>query len=186
MPNEKFVTVGWQCDDAAKDATACKRIFVPTLGTVTRILRPSFPPFPPLHLLPLKVIQDLCTTYCPLDVASAQWNLLLRFRAGNASSTRILAILRYLWVSVSTRTFAPLNIYFRIHDGPVSILDVLSSFFLCRIRFKFEIIRGKGKKRKRIFREFFQNEFLLLEILRFPVKNLKEFGKILAIHPSVD
>lgn len=46
MPNEKFVTVGWQCDDAARDATACKRIFVPTLGTVTRILRPSFPPFP--------------------------------------------------------------------------------------------------------------------------------------------
>lgn len=46
--------------------------------------------------------------------------------------------------------------------------------------------KRKGKKRKRIFREFFQNEFLLLEILRFPVKNLKEFGKILAIHPSVD
>lgn len=117
---------------------------------------------PPLHLLPLKVIQDLCTTYCPLDVASAQWNLLLRFRAGNASSTRILAILRYLCASVSTRAFAPPNI-FRIHhhrrpSSTSSFLFFFFFFFFAEFdsNLRCRDYKRKGKKKdKRIFREFF-------------------------------
>lgn len=99
-----------------------------------------FSSFSPLHLLPLKVIQDLCTTYCPLDVASAEWNLLLRFRAGNASSNSHTCILRYLCASVSTRALAPLNIFYIHHRRRVRIpscaIRVLFFLFFLSIRIR--------------------------------------------------
>lgn len=85
--NEKFVIAGWQCDDAAGDAAAYRRI-LPTLGTVTPVLRPSFPPFPPTPAPPLDVSQDPWATYGPRDVIVS--------RGKYARFARVLALCRFV------------------------------------------------------------------------------------------
>ena len=90
----------------------------------------------------------------PRDVASAEWNLLLRFRAGNASSNSHTLILRYLCASVSTRVHsAPLNITL-LYSSPANLyLPLVSflflfSFFFFFPRFEFEMYRKREKKKK--------------------------------------
>lgn len=147
-----------------------------------------FSSFSPLHLLPLKVIQDLCTTYCPLDVASAEWNLLLRFRAGNASSNSHTCILRYLCASVSTRALAPLNIFYIHWSCANTILRYsrpLFSFLSFDSNSRYRLKKTNKRRILSIYSEF-QNSVLSAGILKSSfLVTLKQFGKILAIHPSV-
>lgn len=189
MPNEKFVTVGWQCDDAAKDATACKRIFVPTLGTVTRILRPSFPPFPPCTCFLWKLFRTSAQPIAPRCCVCRVKSLIA------VSRRKCVIQLAYLHPSIFMR--------FRIHSSARSIEYILYSspascansiLHYSRPLFSFlsfdsnSRYRLKKTNKRRILSIYseFQNSVLSAGILKSSfLVTLKQFGKILAIHPSV-
>ena len=101
----------------------------------------------------------------PRDVASAEWNLLLRFRAGNASSNSHTLILRYLCASVSTRVHsAPLNITLPYSSLANLYLPLVSFLFLFSFFFfpdsNLRCIERERRKRR-----------ILLSIFRVSKKN---------------
>lgn len=161
MPNEKFVTVGWQCDDAAKDATACKRIFVPTLGTVTRILRPSFPPLPPCTCFLWKLFR---TSAQPIAPSMLRLHSEISYCGFAQEMRHPLAYLRsfdiYALPYPLERSLHRIYSVFIITGVHLPRPLFFFSFFFFFAEFDSNLrcrdYKRKGKKKdKRIFREFF-------------------------------